>query len=336
MQSIRLVELNDLRNLVTLAFFTLFIYFLIKLINYYVEIISLYLEASRNDQQKTLNEFNDQRDLYESYESSHSNESFDETSYRPSYSDSCCESTSSSQNDEVDEHQTANFKNDLKSQKCHYLTTSDICTISIILLCLPFLPATNLVSYVGFVVAERCLYMPSTGYCLLIATAILQLRQQLLTRLASSTSSLNLKRKQQCNLNNNNLEDYPLQFNRFNEFKNLNANKLKRQQNNHNLNSIFSLFLFTLIICFAYRTYLRNFDWANEETLYRSGINVNPPKALGNLASILSLNGFKQEAEQTYRKALKYRPNMADVHYNLYVLFCILFLFNFLSFLLCT
>ena len=35
------------------------------------------------------------------------------------------------------------------------------------LLALPFLPASNLFFYVGFVVAERVLYIPSAGFCLL-------------------------------------------------------------------------------------------------------------------------------------------------------------------------
>lgn len=36
----------------------------------------------------------------------------------------------------------------------------------------PFVPATNLFFYVGFVVAERVLYIPSMGFCLLIAIGI--------------------------------------------------------------------------------------------------------------------------------------------------------------------
>lgn len=40
-------------------------------------------------------------------------------------------------------------------------------------------------------------------------------------------------------------------------------------------------------------------------------------KAYGNLANILSSTGRKDEAEQAYKKALSYRNNMADVHYNL-------------------
>lgn len=39
-------------------------------------------------------------------------------------------------------------------------------------LVLPFLPASNLFFYVGFVVAERVLYMPSIGFCLLLGAGL--------------------------------------------------------------------------------------------------------------------------------------------------------------------
>ena len=41
--------------------------------------------------------------------------------------------------------------------------------IALAILTLSFLPASNLFFYVGFVVAERILYIPSVGFCLLIA-----------------------------------------------------------------------------------------------------------------------------------------------------------------------
>ena len=37
---------------------------------------------------------------------------------------------------------------------------------------IPFLPASNLFFPVGFVIAERVLYLPSMGYCLLLAIGI--------------------------------------------------------------------------------------------------------------------------------------------------------------------
>lgn len=39
--------------------------------------------------------------------------------------------------------------------------------------------------------------------------------------------------------------------------------------------------------------------------------------AYGNLGSVLTSQGRLKEAEWTLRKALQYRPNMAEVHYNL-------------------
>jgi len=40
---------------------------------------------------------------------------------------------------------------------------------SLSLLVFPFIPASNLFFPVGFVVAERVLYAPSMGFCLLVA-----------------------------------------------------------------------------------------------------------------------------------------------------------------------
>ena len=49
---------------------------------------------------------------------------------------------------------------------------------------LPFLPATNLFFYVGFVVAERVLYIPSMGFALLVACGAHLLQQRLRHRSA--------------------------------------------------------------------------------------------------------------------------------------------------------
>ena len=39
--------------------------------------------------------------------------------------------------------------------------------------------------------------------------------------------------------------------------------------------------------------------------------------ALGNLGNVMTQKGRFAEAEWAFRKALNFRPNMADVHYNL-------------------
>ncbi|XP_048869728.1 protein O-mannosyl-transferase TMTC2-like [Brienomyrus brachyistius] len=51
-------------------------------------------------------------------------------------------------------------------------TTENVVIFALSLLSIPFLPATNLFFYVGFVVAERVLYIPSMGFCLLVTVGI--------------------------------------------------------------------------------------------------------------------------------------------------------------------
>ena len=91
-----------------------------------------------------------------------------------------------------------------------------------------FLPATNLLFYVGFVVAERVLYIPSIGLCLLLATVLSKSYQQ---RPAAFTRKM-----------------------------------------------VFIFSTIVILACYSFKTWNRNLDWKDEETLYRSGIPVNPAK----------------------------------------------------------
>lgn len=47
-----------------------------------------------------------------------------------------------------------------------------VLTMALCLMVAPFIPASNLFFPVGFVVAERVLYLPSMGYCLVIGLAL--------------------------------------------------------------------------------------------------------------------------------------------------------------------
>ena len=145
-------------------------------------------------------------------------------------------------------------------------TSSDLKEISVIalslsLIILPFLPATNLLFYVGFVVAERLLYLPSLGYCLLLAYGF--------SRVAQHHPSLS------------------------------------------------RLGLAVLLILSTLKTINRNCDWENEETLFKSGLTVNPTKSYSNLGNILYAKGHVTDAEVVFKEAISHRSNMADTHYNL-------------------
>jgi hypothetical protein len=47
--------------------------------------------------------------------------------------------------------------------------------MGVAMMVIPFIPASNLVAYVGFVVAERVLYIPSLGFCLLVGHGFVKL-----------------------------------------------------------------------------------------------------------------------------------------------------------------
>jgi len=103
------------------------------------------------------------------------------------------------------------------------LSNPEVLLLCLAFIAVPFLPATNLFFYVGFVVAERVLYIPSVGYCLLIGLGC---------HVIYSRTSKNL-----------------------------------------------AVVCFALLLAtFGVRTVQRNRDWMDEESLYRAGIPINPPK----------------------------------------------------------
>lgn len=102
----------------------------------------------------------------------------------------------------------------------------DKIVLCLLFMTVPFIPATNLFFYVGFVVAERILYIPSIGFCYLISYGLFLLENRLFYQNAKLSKSI----------------------------------------------------MTFLIIVYSFRTLQRNNDWNNDETLYRSGVAVNPPK----------------------------------------------------------
>lgn len=104
---------------------------------------------------------------------------------------------------------------------CYIITNLRILLMfqGLALLVLPFLPASNLFFPVGFVVAERVLYMPSMGWCLLVAHGWRLLAKRR-AKLAAAA-------------------------------------------------------LIFLLLAFSAKTYVRNWDWKTEYSIFASGLKVS-------------------------------------------------------------
>jgi hypothetical protein len=82
-----------------------------------------------------------------------------------------CHSDVEYRNSEMKPSFASKVENGIKNcvpQRTQLPSTENIVILSLSLLIIPFIPATNLFFYVGFVIAERVLYIPSMGFCLLI------------------------------------------------------------------------------------------------------------------------------------------------------------------------
>lgn len=102
--------------------------------------------------------------------------------------------------------------------------------VSLGFLVLPFLPASNLFFYVGFVIAERILYLPSVGACLVVGAAV------------------------------------------------SGCYRIARRNGSRTRGRAVLLGTAILIGVMSAKTLVRNADWRDEESLYRSALHVNPPK----------------------------------------------------------
>lgn len=133
-----------------------------------------------------------------------------------------------------------------------------------------FVPASNLFFTVGFLFAERVLYLPSIGLCAIVAYAY----QNLIIKLEDHNSNGGKTRTY--------LIKYLLRF-------------------------------FVVLIClsYAYRTYMRTFDWRSEHSLYAKDLQTNPMnvKLLNNLGKLYEKENDHRKAFEYYERAIKIQPD---------------------------
>uniref|UniRef100_A0A8C9X3J9 dolichyl-phosphate-mannose--protein mannosyltransferase n=1 Tax=Sander lucioperca TaxID=283035 RepID=A0A8C9X3J9_SANLU len=177
--------------------------------------------------------------------------------------------------------------------------TEHVVLFSLGILSLPFIPATNLFFYVGFVIAERVLYIPSIGFCLLVSAGArtLYVRQRtrgckaLLLCLCTGLVLLNGLRTVQRNSdwsNEENLYKSGISVNPAKAWGNL-GNVLKNQG-----------------------------KMAEAEKAYRNALHHrgNMADMLYNLGLLLQENENFSEALHYYKLAIGSRPTLASAYLN--------------------
>lgn len=171
-------------------------------------------------------------------------------------------------------------------------------TMALALLIVPFLPASNLFFRVGFVIAERVLYLSTAGFCILVVMGICKLQQKF--------TSMNTR--------------YCLFF--------LVAVFMIRSiQRSNEWKTEMALFTAGAKTCplnakVHYNIGKLNSDLGNIEkaiSKYRLAISLNPEydQAMNNLGNLLKDQGKNEEAEQLLRKAVEIRPDFAAAWMNL-------------------
>ncbi|KAL9982715.1 hypothetical protein ACROYT_G004793 [Oculina patagonica] len=175
----------------------------------------------------------------------------------------------------------------------------DVLVLSLALLCIPFLPASNLFFRVGFVVAERILYIPSMGFCMLVVCGLNKLASIVGYNRKLSTESRDLQSD-----------------NRNGTKKSFNSSS---GVTSYMLHKVLLSGVFVLIGLFCWKAVVRNRVWSSRETLFRSGVETLPhnAKAHYNYANYLKDVGRNKEAMFHYETALQLAPDHVSAHNNL-------------------
>uniref|UniRef100_A0A3B4A0Z4 dolichyl-phosphate-mannose--protein mannosyltransferase n=1 Tax=Periophthalmus magnuspinnatus TaxID=409849 RepID=A0A3B4A0Z4_9GOBI len=163
--------------------------------------------------------------------------------------------------------------------------------VGLLFLIFPFIPASNLFFRVGFVVAERVLYMPSMGYCILVSHGLTRLCP-LLGRWGSAALSVALL----------------LLF----SWKTVAQNQVWLSRE-----ALFRLYP-------RHASALNNLgtltsDPHEAERFYRKALDISPQhnRALFNLGNLLKTRGQDAEAEELLKNSIRFGPHFSDAYSSL-------------------
>ncbi|XP_077400103.1 protein O-mannosyl-transferase TMTC1 [Vanacampus margaritifer] len=204
--------------------------------------------------------------------------------------------------------------------------------MGLLFLVFPFIPASNLFFRVGFVVAERVLYMPSMGYCILVVhglsrllslvgrfgTTVLSAFMLLLLLLFSwKTVQQNKVWLSREALFSSGIWTLPHNAKVHYNYANFLKDSSRHQE---------AIYHYTI----ALRLYPRHASAMNNlgtlthnpeeaERYYRRALDINPQhnRALFNLGNLLKSQGKENEAETLLQDSINYGPHFADAYSSL-------------------
>uniref|UniRef100_A0A8C7TZ60 dolichyl-phosphate-mannose--protein mannosyltransferase n=1 Tax=Oncorhynchus mykiss TaxID=8022 RepID=A0A8C7TZ60_ONCMY len=204
--------------------------------------------------------------------------------------------------------------------------------LGVLFLVFPFIPASNLFFRVGFVVAERVLYMPSMGYCILVAHGLGRLCSVVgrwgTTALTVSTLLLLLlfswKTVQQNDiwlsreaLFRSGIQTLPHNAKVHYNYANFLKDRGRHQEAIHHYKTALRLYPRHASAMNNLGTLTRHPEDA--EHYYRTALDTNPQhnRALFNLGNLLKSQGKKEEAEALLRDSIRFGPHFADAYSSL-------------------
>ncbi|XP_008399434.1 transmembrane and TPR repeat-containing protein 1 isoform X1 [Poecilia reticulata] len=204
--------------------------------------------------------------------------------------------------------------------------------VGICFLVFPFIPASNLFFRVGFVVAERVLYMPSMGYCILVAaglgrlfsvagrwgTTLLSVFMLLLILLFSwktvQQNNVWLSREA---LFRSGFKTLPHNAKVHYNYANFLKDSARHEEAIYHYNNALRLYPRHASAMNNLGTLTRSPDEA--EHYYRKALEINPHhnRALFNLGNLLKSQGKEKEAETLLKESIHYGPHFADAYSSL-------------------
>eukprot|EP00736_Rhodelphis_marinus_P004876 Rmarinus@m.3546 len=229
--------------------------------------------------------------------------------------------------------------------------------MSLALTVVPFLPASNLLFPVGFVLGERVLYLPSMGFCLVVSFLISRLANSLLQLFATEDDECvfgteAVPNKQSASMvgatggagscltlgsdrttprtGASGLENYREASRQRGGRKKYKTDSLAEPRahdthptSSHVVSPPATPLVLSLVVLlgglYAQRTWLRNYDWHDNTSLFESGLTVNPTnvKAWVNLGYETQKNSGAEAAIEFYTKATEIDPEDSEARTGL-------------------